>query len=304
MDIPIQQYMKIGIVHFVTYPCLNGDGPILDTINKICADPYFEAIEISWIHDDLTKSKVKEMLLTSGMNVVYCAHPWLLVNHLDLNSADQEQRDAAVSAVLHAIDDAAGYGLENVALLSGAYPGLTGRAAAMDLLEDSLIQICDYAKLHQINIIMEVFDQEIDKKRLIGKTSDALEIAERVCMVCDNFGLLVDLSHLPLLNETPREALEPVKKFLKHVHIGNCYMGNRDHPAWGDSHPRFGYPGSEVDVDEITEFLRVLLDIGYLDKDLKVRPIVSFEIKPMAHEDPDLIIANSKRKLNEAWAKL
>jgi hypothetical protein len=34
------------------------------------------------------------------------------------------------------------------------------------------------------------------------------------------------------------------------------------------------------------------------------RPIVSFEIKPMAGQDPLLVIANAKRVLREAWARL
>lgn len=53
---------------------------------------------------------------------------------------------------------------------------------------------------------------------------------------------------------------------------------------------------------QLTEFLQVLLDIGYLDgKDAKV---VSFEVKPLAGELPQVVIANAKRVLKQAWAKL
>ena len=34
------------------------------------------------------------------------------------------------------------------------------------------------------------------------------------------------------------------------------------------------------------------------------RPIVSFEVKPFADEDPDLVVANAKRVLNRAWDKV
>lgn len=304
MIVPIQQCMQIGIVHFVAYPCMNGDGPIVETVRKICADPYFEVIEISWIRDRAVRSQVKDMLETSGMNVAYCSHPWLLAQKLDLNAEDAAHRAAAVAAVREAIDDAADYGIKSVALLSGAYPGAAGRAAAMDRLDDSLRHICQYAQRYGMDIVLEVFDQDVDKKRLIGKTSDAVEIAERVSRVCDNFGLMVDLSHLPLLGETPKQALEPVRPYLKHVHIGNCYMADRNDPAWGDMHPRFGYDGSEIDTAEIADFLRVLFEIGYLKHDGGARPIVSFEIKPVGQEDPDLVIAGAKRKLNAAWAQL
>jgi len=33
-------------------------------------------------------------------------------------------------------------------------------------------------------------------------------------------------------------------------------------------------------------------------------PVVSFEVKPLAGEDSDIIVAGAKRVLNEAWARL
>lgn len=129
-------------------------------------------------------------------------------------------------------------------------------------------------------------------------------IAERVCGVCSNFGLLVDLSHLPLLGETASEALLPVQPYLSHVHIGNCYMKHLEDPAWGDIHTRFGYPGSENGEEQIVDFLRGLFEVGYLKKGSGERPIVSFEVKPTPGENPELVIAGAKRALNAAWARL
>ena len=72
--------------------------------------------------------------------------------------------------------------------------------------------------------------------------------------------------------------------------------------GYGDLHPRFGFPNGENDVDEVVDYLRVLLQIGFLND--KTPPIVSFEIKPFGDEDPDIVIANAKRTLNEAWARV
>lgn len=46
----------------------------------------------------------------------------------------------------------------------------------------------------------------------------------------------------------------------------------------------------------------VLKEIGFLNK--IDPPIVSFEVKPFGQEDSDLVVANAKRVLNLAWAKL
>ena len=67
------------------------------------------------------------------------------------------------------------------------------------------------------SITLGIFDRDIDKQRLIGPADSAREIADRVKRSCDNFGLLVDLNHLPLLRESPEEALLPVQDHLAHV---------------------------------------------------------------------------------------
>jgi hypothetical protein len=59
---------------------------------------------------------------------------------------------------------------------------------------------------------------------------------------------------------------------------------------------------SENDVPELAAYLRVLMDIGFLNK--KNPPIVSFEVKPFGDEDPEAVIANSKRTLTQAWSRV
>jgi sugar phosphate isomerase/epimerase len=113
---------------------------------------------------------------------------------------------------------------------------------------------------------------------------------------------MVDLSHLPLIRETAAAAILPVKDYLVHAHIGNCVVKSSDLPAYGDMHPRFGFPGGENDVDEVAEFLKILLQIGFLNE--KNPPIVSFEVKPFGDEDPEIVIANAKRTLNMAWSRV
>jgi hypothetical protein len=47
-----------------------------------------------------------------------------------------------------------------------------------------------------------------------------------------------------------------------------------------------------------------LFEIGYLAKDGSRRGEISFEVKPVGEEDPEVTIENSKRKLEAAWAAL
>ncbi len=52
----------------------------------------------------------------------------------------------------------------------------------------------------------------------------------------------------------------------------------------------------------MTVFLSTLVEIGFLDG--KRRPMVSFEVKPMQGQDSLLVIANTKRVMQEAWARI
>ena len=306
MNLPLHHCIKPGIVHNMAFPaCMKGDGPVVETLRTILADPFFEVVEFTWIKDAAARARVKQMIAASGIDARYAAHPRLLTQKLDLNSLDETARTRAVDEMKAGLDEAAEIGLTEFILLSGWDVAPEKRPAAMDALEKSLSTLCAHAAGRGQNIVLEVFDREVDKKCLVGPAASAREIAERVKRAHRNFGLLVDLSHIVLIPETPVQALLPVKEHLVHVHIGNAYIGpNRSDPVWGDNHPRFGYPGGVNDVPEIVEFLRVLLQVGYLKTDGSSRGAVSFEIKPVGDEDPLLMLACAKRKLNEAWARL
>jgi len=296
----INKYAKIGLIHFMAYPStIKGEGPIEETIRKIAIDDYFDAIEITWIKDSETRKRVKKMLDSSHMTVAYGGQPRLLTTGQNINHLDDAQRQIAVANLKEGIDEAYDLGAVGFGFLSGKYSE-EKKEEAYQALVKSTKEICAYAKSKgNIKIAHEVFDFDIDKCSLVGPVDLALRYAQEVCAGFDNFGLMVDLSHLPIIHESARQSLIPVKDYIIHAHMGNCMMRDKNDPAYGDAHPRFGYPGGENDVEELVEYLKVLIEIGYLDPGN--RRILSFEVKPVADEDPDIVVANAKRTLNLAW---
>ncbi len=302
MEASIYEYMRIGLVHPMAFPeCMSGSGPILETVTQIAEDPFFNAIEVTWIHDEGVRAAVRDVLQVGGLTCAYAAQPAVLTQKLNPNSFDESERAAAVAALKERIDEAADVGATSLALLSGPDPGADRRAAAADILAKSLQELCDYGLEADVAITLETFDRTIDKRALIGPSDEAVEVARLVNR--DNFGLMLDLSHLPLQAESAQKALTTAQYQLVHVHIGNCVMRDPDHPAYGDLHPHFGVPGGENDVEELVEFLSVLMDIGYLVPS-DDPPIVSFEVKPMDGQSSGVVLANAKRTLTQAWARL
>lgn len=302
MNEPISKYMKVGLIHFMAYPVIKGEGPIEETLKKIAVDDYFEAVEITWIKDREVRLRAKKIIETSHLTVAYGAQPRLLTTGLNINDVNEDGRLKALASLKEGIDEAYEMGAVGFAFLSGKYTEDKKEEAYKALIK-STKEMCEYAKSKgNLKIVHEVFDYDIDKKALVGPVSLAKRYAEEIRKEYDNFGLMVDLSHLPLIRETAEESILPIKDYIVHAHLGNCVVKDPSLPGYGDAHPRFGFPGGENDVDETVEFLGVLKSIGFFNE--KVRPIVSFEVKPFGDEDADLVVANAKRVLNLAWAKL
>lgn len=303
MSANLHNSMKVGIVHFMAYPeTMGGDGPAVETIKKIVQDDFFSGIEITSINNPEERKEAAQILQSGGMNVGFGAQPILLRNKGNLNSFDEAERRRAIDLVKVGIDQAYEVNAAKLGFLSGAKPDAQ-QDAALQLLTNSIKELCDYAKSKgDLVLSLETFDDETDKKCLIGSNKLAVEVAKEVRKVDPTFGLMLDLSHLPMQRETSHDALTIARDYINHAHIGNCYIKDTSDPAYGDQHPRFGYPGSEVDVPELAEYLRSLLEIGYIGEGIK--NMVAFEVKPVGTESSDIVIAQSKRTLVDAWSLL
>ena len=297
-----QDFMRVGIVHFMAFPdVIKGEGPIRESLQAICDDKYFEAVELTTIKDKEVRQHSIKAVKDAGLTVGFGAQPILLINKLSLCALDEAERQKAVEAINHAIDEAYEWEAIGLAVLSGTDPGADRRDEAKKALIASLKELCAHSRLKgKMPIILETFDRKpFGKNCLIGPTAEAVEVAEAVMADSPNFGLMVDLSHLPLQGEDAKTAITTAGKFLKHIHIGNCVMKNPQNPAYGDGHPSFGCADGENDALTLAEFLTVLKETGYLDQ--KKRPVVSFEVKPYGGETSEDVIKNAQEALDEAW---
>jgi sugar phosphate isomerase/epimerase len=301
----IYRYMHLGIVHFKAFPqVVDGVGPVVETLRKIVEDDFWTAVEVGWIKDVKVRNEAARLLAVSHMQVCYATQPRVLGQKLNPNALDAAERKKAVANVKRGIDEAYQLGASSVRVLSGKDPGDRQREEEKKIFVESLKEWCEYAKqLGDIKIYLKIFDRDIDKQSLIGHFKDAADVAEEVYREYRNFGILSDLSHFPLLGERPEEAIPLVSKYPMHFHIGNCIMRDRRHPLYGDLQPRFGIPGGELDTADVRSYFRLLLEKKLLDPEN--RPVLSVEVRPLlAEEYSEIIIANAKRVIKEAWATL
>ena len=199
------------------------------------------------------------------------------------------------------VDEAAALGSKTMGMLSGRWTEET-REECFSQLVKTVVNVCKYAQTKGILVELEVFDHDIAKCSLLGPAPLAARFAAAVRSEVSNFGLMVDLSHFPMTYETSAQVISVLRPYITHFHFGNTVCEDPAAEAYGDEHPRFGFPNSSNDTAEVLDFLRVLKDNGFFNAQEPY--ILTFEVKPWANEDPAVIVTNSKRVLNRAWAML
>ena len=259
MKDPIQKYFQVGTIQWMTHPPVNY--PILDSVKTICCDEYFNALEITHIEDQETKDKVRDMLAQSHMKVCYGAQPRLLGPKLNPNDLDEEGRKKAEAVLMDSVDEARYMGAKGIAFLAGKWEPETKDQAYAQLLKTTRA-VCSYAATKGMMVELEVFDFDMDKAALIGPAPYAARFAADMRTTHNNFGLLVDLSHFPTTYETSRFVIQTLRPYITHLHIGNAVV-KEGFEAYGDQHPRFGFPDSANDTEQLVDFFTVLKEEGF-----------------------------------------
>jgi sugar phosphate isomerase/epimerase len=304
--------VDFGVVHSLVFPeCRDGSGPMLETLEVIAADETFGAVEIAPVPDPELRSRVRTLLQSASLQVVYLPILPIIFGDLAIGGEEPNARRHAVDTLKGLLSDAAEFDAPLAMVTGPRDPGPDNREATFIRLAEDLAELCDHADAvsgdQRLHITFENFDRDVEKKRLVGPTSEAIELVDAVNR--EHFGLTIDLSHLPLLGETPSETLGAVGHRLIHAHIGNCIVDYPDCPYFGDFHPRFGHPLGRNDVEDVVAFLEALNRIDYWDaarRRLNTTPILSMEIKPTPDdaESPGVVLANGKRAFTRAWAQV
>lgn len=290
----IHKYFQVGTIQWMSYPKADP----MDSLLAIARDDFFDAIELKGYGAD--NEKAKAILDQSHLKVCYGAQPRLLGPKLNPNAIDEDQRQKAEATLLEAVDEAEYLGAKGIAFLAGKWEEASREQAYAQLLKTTR-RVCGYAAGKNMNVELEVFDYDMDKAALIGPAPYAARFAADMRTTHSNFGILVDLSHFPTTYESSRFVIRTLRPYITHLHFGNAVV-KPGCDGYGDLHPRMGYPNSANDTEELLDFLRVLKEEGFFNAEAPY--VLSMEVMPRPGEDEGVVLANTKRVLNRAWALL
>lgn len=290
----------LGVVHPQLYPqVMAGEGPIVETAASIAADSTLKVIEVGHVRDETTRARLKLLLASAGLRVVYNAQPQQARHEWNLNAEDQSARAEAVAGLRGLMDEAHFLGARLFVVASGPDSAPDKRAVARSWLVESLQRLCDEGGKLGLAVSLENADRDVERKRLIGPTAEAVDVAKAVKR--DNFGLTLDLAHLVLLKEDPADAVSTARNFALHAQVANCILAE-NHPARGDQHPAFGMEGSLVDAEKIAAFLRALDKYGFWKK--PQGGFLTVEVRPREEEYSAVVLAGALRAVSEAVGRL
>ena len=301
MQEDLSTYARIGLTHFMLWlDCVQDESVFTDTLPAILDRSDIEVIDYSLPYDPSLRAAMAQAVRDSGKEPCYIMFPIPLMEIPPGSPADNHQ---AINRLLlqDQIDAAVASGARQMVFATGPDPGEAERPEWQCAFAELTRWFCHAAKPHGITINLEPFDRETDRRFLYGPTEECVELIESLAPDVDNLRLLLDTSHVRLMGETFEHAVRTASRHLGRVHLANCIMRDRSDPLFGDRHPPFGYPGGEIDVPELAEIFRTLLDAGCLSPQNRMQLVI--EIQPWAGRSVEDTVTDNMDRLHRAWAQ-
>ena len=303
MNEPITNYARLGLVHHMLYPdCAEHPAAHACTLIALAERPDIETFDCCLPYDEEARAEIIPVLRACGKADITFATHFFPLRKISFCTTSRTEQAQIRMIVQDMIDSAAAIGATGFIFPSGGPTPADATPANSTAFAEFCRWLCGELKPHGISAQLEPFDMTIDKKFLYGPTQECVALIESLRPQVDNLGIELDMAHLPLMGESFADAIRTTAPYLKRVHLGNCILRDQNDPRYGDTHPPMGYPGGEIDVPELTEILRLLRKVGFLNTQQRGNLII--EMTPWPGKTVEETIAGGFRRLHDAWREV
>ena len=146
-----------------------------------------------------------------------------------LSSSNPVEQHQSRLIIKEMITQAVAIGASSLTFASGPPSPANATDAHYAAFADFCRWLCGESKPHGITALIEPCDTTVHKKFLYGSTEACVKLVESFQPELNNFGILLDLSHVPLIGETFEQAIKKVAQYLKRVYLGNCVLKEKSH---------------------------------------------------------------------------
>jgi len=303
MQDDIRQYARLGFVHHMLYPeCMEDPDAHVRTLEAFIQRDDMETFDCCLPYGDERRARLIPLIRECGKEHITFAMHLFPLRKIGLSSPAPHEQAQIRMIVKDMVEQAAAIGATGFIFASGGPDPAQATPAHREAFADFCRWLCLELKPHDITALLEPFDTTIDKKFLYGSTAECMALIDSLRPEIDNFGIELDLAHVPLMFESFEGAIRTVAPALKRVHLGNCVLKDQSNPRYGDTHPPIGFDGGEIDVPEIAEILRCLLDVGFLSP--HERGDLLIEMTPWPGRTVEETVTDAKDRLHKAWARV
>jgi sugar phosphate isomerase/epimerase len=305
METPWAKYFSLGIVVPAFFREIRlRKGPVAEVMRRAVADPFFQALEFSGAEDPAERKEIAGMVRGGGKGLVFSGGSYCYANQNNLHDLDETRRKAAVENVRAVIDEAAEYGCQVLYVMGMEAPA--DRQTGLQKFRASLAELSAHARRRNparpLTLAVENFHIFLKEPFLIGPTAATAGLLRDLRREHPNLGLTFDTSHVLQLGEDLPSTYRAVRDVIAHVHLSNCLLRDPASPFYGDKHPPYGIPGSEIGAPELAAFLRVLKRAGHFDRPFPTgKPVLSLEVITPPNRNPEETLAEAKETFLKAW---
>lgn len=253
----------LGINHQFLYPdAMVNAKAHTDSIKEISAFDNIDAIDC-WLWRGSNAKEEAAILRDSGKIINYNIGDRFGEDVCKPASDSIAEREYAYSKIMREIEYALNLDSKKIVFASGPdFP--SDRHGATDRFFEFVIKLLSQIP-DDVTLALEPTDRDIDKHFLLGPLDETVSFIKRVRTAGgNNFGLLLDMCHVPLMHETLDSSLEKAEDTLVHIHLGNCMLKDKNDTLYGDKHPAWGYTGGEYAEAEAVYFIKKLRGHGYI----------------------------------------
>jgi sugar phosphate isomerase/epimerase len=272
-------------------------GRTLEVLEEAMELDFFEAYQTVEVPYAAERLQIAEHAKANNLGMTYCLARVLNENKLDLSSLDEQLRKTSVEKLVPHFEDAVQQGCSVVQVISGpAEADPNQRVQQLRRFEQSWLELCEAAGKYNLKVIVEPLDTYASKKKAVGLTSEAVEMAGNLAGKVDNAFLCLDTSHMILNGEDVVSSVRTAMDYIDEFHICNPVL-NSDSELFGDRHIKFGAPGV-LDIQAVGSLVAECCRMGFFS--VSRRPKLFLEVRNANDRVSDLI-RYCMQTLLEAW---
>lgn len=280
----------------VLFPYLDENHVMADAVGRIANEGFYGGAEISILYDNNDKKIIRGISESYNFSIIQWFTFLLIEEKIDISSLDEINRKRSTRRIIETLNEAAHCGAQKVGLISGDDPGAPLRSDAYKATYQSLCEICDAAQMYNISIIIEPLDRQAHKNKLVGPTTEAVDLIKSIKPFYSNIGLSWDTAHAALCEEDILGSMGIASKHITQLHLANAVLDKND-KMFGDHHMAMGYPGF-LTKEKAVQVFRKAIDISFFGKN---KPCVSIETRTINGTGPWETERRSRDFLVSVW---